>query len=685
MQKFFRPGRMITIFVAMAVLLTIYVSALYKLQIYDDGTADMALFSQAQTKREVTLSAARGNIYDRYGVLLVSSRPSYNIVLSRDELLKAPNINEIILSLVYTAAENGVKYIDTFPITRGAPFTFLLDMSGSQKDRLNKYIDYFRALDPEISASDLLAWMKKHYKLDITTGISDLRLIAGVRYELESRVMPGVNIEPYIFAEDVSPEFVSMIMEQGYPGVSIEKSSVREYHTERAAHVIGQVGSMQPGDVPMYTELGYPLNAKVGREGAEKAFEEYLHGVDGKQTVITSDTGAVLDVQVTQMPEPGDNIYLTLDIGLQAAAEDALSSFIDIINQDPNRTENQQATGGAIVIEDVRTGELLACASYPTYDLSTYWQNYTALSIAENSPLMNKATYGLYNPGSTFKMVSAMAGLRTGTITQWSIIDDVGRFTKYPTFQPSCWILGITGHGHGPLNVLGAIENSCNYFFYQLGDMMDRYDIPNMAAEFGLGAKTGLELPERAGSLATPEYKREVLNQSWVTGDTLLSVIGQSYNEFTPVQLANYTATIANSGTRYSMTILNRVKSADFSELVYSHEPTVAGIVDGGGYFDVLQSGMEAVARTGTAASVFSSYPVRIAAKTGTVQSDSTAIDNGVFVCYAPAVNPEIAISIVVEQGKSGSEIMKIAETVLDYYFASSTTAKAPTEGVLLP
>ena len=678
MHKFYRPMRMAVIFICMAVLLTVYVSALYKLQIYD--TAGAELFAEKTYPSTETLVARRGEIYDRNGILLVSSRPSFNLTLSRSLLLASGNPNEIIRTLINTCMENGVKYNDTLPITTGAPFVYLSEMTSLQKTTLKKYIEYFDALTEDISASELITWLKGRYGIDYTMSISEARLIIGVRYELETRAI--MYVDPYVFAEDVSVDFISAVKGYNYAGINVQTATVREYKTTLAAHLLGYMGRILEKDAEKYSELGYPTDARVGHTGAELAFEEYLHGTNGKQYTEYAADGSVVITRLTTAPVPGSNVYLSLDIRLQEAVEDALASYIDLINLE--RDDDSKVPGGAVVVESVRTGELLASASYPTYDLASFRQNFNALRDDPSKPFLNRAAQERYNPGSTFKMVTALAGLERGKIGRWTQIEDKGRFTEYPDYQPACWIFS-SGTTHGHLDVVGALENSCNYFFYQLGAWLNRDAIPETAAMFGLGSKTGLEIDETTGTLATPEYARETLGLGWYSADQLLSAIGQSHNMFTPVQIANYISTIANNGTRYKMTLLNKVKSSDYSALLYSHEPEIAYVIDDPVNIGYLQEGMLAVSRTGTAKDVFRNYPVSIAAKTGTVQSDISAINNGVFVCYAPANDPEIAISVVIEKGTSGSAVMEIAKTILDYYFSGENSSSLPGDLILNP
>ncbi|NMA25473.1 MAG: penicillin-binding protein, partial [Clostridiales bacterium] len=574
MQKFYKPTRVAVIFVMMALLTALYLSTLYKLQLYDDGTDEVAWLPRDTTEPTVTLTADRGDILDRNGVPLVSTRPVYNITLSRDTLLKRPDINDILLKLIHMAIDNGVDYIDTFPVTIGAPFSYLYDMTETQKANLEFYLERFNnfGVDGEIPASDLIVHMKKKYGLDYTTNISDARLVIGVRYEMEMRAIKSMN--PYIFASDVSVDFLTLIKTHKFPGVIIETSAQRVYHTTYAAHLLGYTGKMSSTEYnDIYKPLGYSYNAVVGKDGAERSFENHLHGSDGEQIITISDDGAVVDVKTTKEPVPGENVLLSIDIGLQAVCEDALAAKINEINADPERTEEDKVTGGAVVVLDVRTGEVLACASYPTYDPSSISKNYTDLLNNDNLPLLNRATQGIYSPGSTFKMVTALTGLRTGKITPTIEYFCGGKFTKYDDNQPKCWIYEQTGIGHGNENVVTALRDSCNVFFYWLGDEVGNDTLIKTAADLGFGSKTGIELPEASGILADRDWKRKHTNETgWWAADTYQAAIGQGYNQFTPIQLANYVATIANGGTHYSLTILNSIRSADFTSVVYQPE-----------------------------------------------------------------------------------------------------------------
>lgn len=675
MKKYIRPFRLFVLALMLASVLGLYITNLYKIQILNASASS----SLSDTKQSVyTVSAARGNILDRNGKLLVSSSAVYNIKLDYSALKKSDTMCSDILKLIRTAFDNGVKYNDSFPVTEMPTFAFT-SMSSSQSYRLEEYIKHYK-LDEDISATDLVIWMKSHYGIDYTTSLYDTRLILGVLYELDIRTI--INTTDYVFAPDVSVEFMSLLLESNFPGIVVDTKFERTYHTTYAAHILGRIGQMNAEEYEIYKEEDYPMDAYIGKDGVEAAFEKYLHGVDGSMKVTyDKDSGAIIDIVETKPAVRGENVYLSLDIGLQAAAENALAEIIETIGAE--RTSVDKPTGGAIVVRDVKSGEVLAAASAPTYDISTLRDNYSALENDSSAPLFNRATQGTYNPGSTWKMVISMCGLQNDKITLGTYIEDQGAYTKYaPSYSPKCWI--YPGN-HGYLNVIGALAQSCNYFFYWLGDTLGIDAMSKTAASFGFGQKTGIEIAESSGTLATPEYKLENVGDKWYAADNLLTAIGQGYSYCTPIQLANYAACIANGGTLYKTTLLDHVVSSDYRTVTHMNSPEILNTIDNSaGFIGILQNGMKAVVQEGTARSYFTNYPVSVAAKTGTVQSSTTSFNNAVFVCYAPADDPEIAVAVVVEKGGSGSAVIPAAKDVLDYYFADYYTASSSAENELM-
>ncbi len=667
MRKLVRTGRIAALFVILSIVILIYVAKMYQLQILE-GSGSEDLISTITANE--TIPATRGSILDRNGELLCSTVVSHYITLSRSTLLQLDDMNDILLEVANTAKEYGVKYTDTFPITKTAPFEYVQEMTAAQKNRLAQYFDYFN-LDENMTATDFIVWIKNHYGIDYTVPIEDARTMIGIRYELELRVIAG--LDEYVFADNATTDFISALEERGIPGVIVGVRSSREYHTEYAAHILGYLGKMSEDEYEYYKDLGYPINKDIGKDGLEKAFEEYLHGEDGVLKVTRSeDTRAIINTEIVKEVKQGYHIYSSLDIGVQEATEKALENMIDTLNE--TREDDEIIKGGAVAVLDIKNSSALALASYPTFDISTFYDNYSELINDSGNPLFNRVTRGTYNPGSTFKMVTGFAGLYTGMITKSTTINDEGIFKKYKDvgFLPRCWIYSTTGGGHGPLNIVDALRYSCNYFFYTIGDTVGAESLASAARKFGFGQSTGIEIGDSEGVVGTPEYKETVIGEEWYIADSILGAIGQAYNMATPLQLANYAATIANGGVRNKVTIIDSVKSGDYSEVIFENSPELAydfTTVEKA-YVEILQEGMEAVSGVGGSAyTVFGYYPVKVACKTGTVQSDTSA-NNGVFVCYAPADDPEIAIAIVVEQGHAGATIMTIARDILDYYFS---------------
>ncbi len=694
MDRFFSRGRLGVLSIMLAALLALYLVTLYKLQIVEGAAYYESSTNSIVTTKTVT--AARGDILDRYGRVLISNRTCSNIILNTDELFEADDPNAVILQLIEIVESCGEEHIDTMPVTMEVPFEYVENMTSLQSYFLQGYLEG-KELDPNTSAVELMAYCRERYEISPAYDSRQTRLIAGVRYELNGRF--EVATSPYIFAEDVGIETIARLMESGLPGVEVEVSYVREYNTAYAAHILGYVGAMTADELDEYPD--YDMNAMVGKDGVEKAFEEYLHGSDGTVRITKTSTGVTTSTVYTKEPEPGNHVYLTIDIGVQEAAEQALASYIaaenaqrEIDNAEAEALGNtedikQLITGGAAVVIDVDTGEPLAIASYPTYDASRILEDWDELSSDENNPLFNYALNGIYAPGSTFKPVTAIAALEEGVVTTGTTIKDEGVFTKYADegYAPVCWIYQ-EGFTHGDQNVTQAIMNSCNYYFYTVGDLLGIDKLNEYTKKFGLSEPTGIELVESTGTLTTDEFKLNLYGEPLYLGDTLQAAIGQGFNQFTPLQLGEYCAMLANGGTRHSASILKSVRNYGYSEQLYEREPEVLSTVETDDWnFAAVQQGMYNVANDplGTAYMTFWDYPVKVAAKTGTAQMGEGVTNNATFMCYAPYDDPEIAIAIVMNKGSAGSAVAEVACGIMDYYFSfHSSTAELETEMSLL-
>ena len=514
---------------------------------------------------------------------------------------------------------------------------------------------------------------------------ADARAAAGVLYELYLR-SKGVNWNDYIYAEEVDIDFISQVKEHGLTGVKIEAITKRQYHTPYAAHILGRVGPIFQEEWESYKAIDadgdgvsdYDMNDTVGKDGVERAFEAYLRGTPGIRTIERSTTGKVISQTWLEEPQPGSNVVLTLDIDLQKQVEDVLSNAI------PNLT-SKEAEGAACVVLDVDNADVLACASYPTFDLSTYSADFSENSIDPLRPLFNRALQGVYPPGSTFKMVTAIAGLEEGIVTPATKIRDTGVYTFYRDYQPKCWIFRQYGGTHGMQNVSQAITNSCNYYFYEVGRQLGIQRLGDYAGRFGLGQTTGLELYEEDGVMAGPEYTQS-MGGTWYDGSTLPVSIGQESSQFTPIQLANYIATLVNGGTRNATHLLKEIKSSDYSQILSSYEPRVLSTIEiQPQNLQAVKAGMLELTTSGSVSSAFRKLDIKAGAKTGSAQVSAQTESNAVFVCFAPYDDPEIALAVVVEHGGSGGELASIAVDVLSYYFSSQENREViPLENTLI-
>ena len=697
-KQFHRRG--LGMLLLLAVILFGLGSSLYDAQMIHG--AEYLARSQNSIAETQTVEAARGDILDRYGRVLVSNRVTYQVALNTDAMEK--NRNDILLALIRIARDAGVEWEDTLPITAQPPFRYTTDTpfqypttdeEGSPTTSLTrlgrlavkmKWIDDPTADGaqgaPLPTAEELLEKMRESFQLELEG--ADMRAVAGVLYELYYRSMVN-SWPPYVFAEGVDIDFISKVKEQGLSGVEIEAATVRTYNTEYAAHLLGRVGAIENWDAYKDLDLDgdgtpdYEMDDTVGKEGAELAFESYLRGTAGVREVERNTSGKVVSEKWTTAPQPGDNVVLTIDIDLQKQVEDILSQAIP-------QLASEDTEGAACVVMDVNRAEVLASASYPSYHLATY-----SADLAENSadplkPFLNRAFQGVYAPGSTFKMVTAVAGLESGIIEPDTEIMDTGVYTYYQDDGPQCWYWRQYRRKHGLVNVSEALEVSCNVFFFDVGRRVGIQGLQEFAAKFGLGEPTGIELYEETGVMAGPEYTQS-MGQTWYEGSTLSVAIGQESSQFTPLQLANYIATLVNGGTRYSAHLLKEVKSSDFSQVLYTYEPEVLDSIDiQPENLDAVKAGMLALTTgKGSLARYFQDLPVQVGAKTVSAQVNAETESNAVFVCFAPYDDPQIAISLVVEKGGSGSTLASIAADILRYYFsAEESREETLTENTLI-
>ena len=667
--------RAVILFLVFALVVGFFSGKLYLMQVRDSG-GDTNNITTFETRTRV--KAARGNILDRNGNVLVTNRASYDLMINHFVLTSSAQPNETLLKLVKLCREMGVEYEEHFPITKETPFRYTLsDYNTTWQNHFQSFLIYRDNLDSDATAPLLMQKLRESYLIPEDWSDEDARAVLGLRYELSLRMCVN-SLSNYVLLTDVSSEMLAAALELGVPGMSVEASTVREYTTPYAAHVLGYVGAMSPDQWAVYKELGYPLDALVGQDGFEEAFEQYLHGTDGTRVDKVTKDGTLVESYYEVAPKAGQNVQVSIDVNLQSAAEDALAITINNLRDPEVNKEGDglDAAGAAVVAMDVKTGQVLVCGSFPTYDLSKLFEDYNELMNADLQPLYNRALQAEYPPGSTYKMSMVVAGIDNRKISITSKITDKGKFTKYEGFDATCLSYTKYGRTHGAINAMEAIKVSCNYFFYELADNMDINQIDATAKGLGLGESTGIELYERIGYRANAETKAKLYtgdNARWYMGDQILASIGQSDNRFTPIQLCSYVTTLVNQGTRYKATFLNRVVSADHTQVVMENQTQVLSkMAISDQAFNAYTTGMKLAASEsgGTAYSIFRNYPVKVAAKTGTAQTGvSNHSDNGAFVCYAPADDPQIAVVVYGERAGHGRSLGDVARAVLDAYF----------------
>ncbi len=618
--------------------------------------------SESRLIRAYPIKAPRGEIVDRFGRPLVTNKMGFYVQI-QDMNLSDDELNRIIYTLLSILDEDGVEYESLFPM-KAQPLRYEFDENGASDEQILNW-KTANKLDNYGSASDVLNYYKNYFKISGEYSETDALRIISVRYDMKKKNFSIMT--PFNLVTDIQMETVQKIKERSaeMPGVNVEIEPIREYvQAGLASHVLGRTGIIYEEEYRELKDKGYGMNDIIGKDGLEKVLESYLKGKDGYKKVEQTRGGNVSQVLITQEPTPGNYAVLTLDSKLQAVTEKALETHIT----EARSGKGKNAYCGAAVAVEINSGDVLAMASYPSYDLSKYNEEYSSLYSDSKKPLFNRALNGAYAPGSTFKPLVSIAALEEGIITPNTKILDQGIYRYYaPSYQPTCLIWKNSHTTHGNINVSEAIGVSCNYFFYEVGRLLTIEGINKYAKQFGLGESTGIELSESLGIVAGPEYRNK-LNMTWYPGDTLQAAIGQSDNMYTPAQLASYVATLLNRGKRYGLHLVKEVKSYDSGEVIFKNTPTVLSettIKEEN--FLAVKDGMGRVTEDGTAKAVFDNFPITVGGKTGTAEV-SGGSDNVLFVGFAPYDNPQIAVAVVIEKGASSSFAAKIARDMFESY-----------------
>ena len=665
--------RLVALGAAIFLVALVFVVTMFDAQIIH-GDDYLAQSVRANAKVE-TVKGTRGIITDRNGKVLVSNRAVYTLNFD-SSLVAHDELNDALLRLIDLMNAQGVEIQDTIPLSQSVPFAY--DTTDGGAKALVKYLVSLKWMDEDdvdesglpasITGPSLYLRLRSEYGVDASLPAATARTLVGLRYSLAVAKLNGSSV--FEFASDVDVALISIIKDGNYQGVQVDTSSVRVYETDYAAHVLGYTGSIQDWD-DYKDKPGYTLASIVGISGAESAFEEYLHGDAGKRLVTyDNDSGKITGELYSVEPKPGSTVALTIDIDFQEDVEQSLERTVGAMTK-----ADGIERGAAVAVVQVGTGDVLALASYPTYSLSTFRNEIAALTSDTMQPMWNRATQGTYAPGSTLKPLTAIAALESGATTVREKLYDSGKWV-YPGYSASytyCW----KRSGHGSLNVRGAISNSCNYYFAEMGYRMGMDTLREYYADFGLGSPTGIEIGDAAGRLPSQNEGENLA--PW-------AAFGQANQLYTPLQLANYIATLSGGGDRYTTHLLKNVRESGTGalEYVYDAEPVQTIEMNSENLAAVL-AGMHDLATDGAVSQYFKDCIVDAAAKTGTVQTGDTKNNNGAFVCFAPYDDPQIAVAIVIEKGGTGAALASTAVQVLNAYFSNAAASTAVTgENTLL-
>ncbi len=656
-----------TLLVLIYLIGIIFVIALFKVQILDGPTYREN--SNARLTRDTIIKAKRGNILDRTGKSLATTELSYGVELYKTQT-DDEKLNTLSLNLVNILQKNKEKF-NRGLIIQTNPFKF----SNISKEKLLEWKEN-RNIPEEASAEEAFYILRDNYKIQ-TDKIEDIEKILYIR-ELITEKGYG-QVSGLEIAEKISRKSALEISAESnkMPGVNVATKPERKYNvTTLASHVIGYIGRIDETEYNNRLDMGYQMNDVIGKTGVERTFEEFLKGRDGLKQIDMTVDGNVTGEYIVKEAVGGSDVILTIDSSLQNITERVLRQRITHI-----RNQGFRVDGGGVVVLNVRTGEILSMASYPVYKPSDFlggisasnWQKYNN----RTHPLMNRAIQGTYEPGSAFKMIPAIAALTEKKITIYDTVYCSGIYHR--AHNPRCWTYQYSGGGHGSMNVSNALKNSCNVFFYDMGYRLGIDKLEKYTRYFGLGEKTGVELTgESAGFVASKQTAKEK-GENWTEGGTLSAAIGQSYNSFSPLQLAKYVAMIANNGNFVKPTVVKLVINSTGSAI--SREDINKSVSKELGYeykepkkinfkqsdINAIKQGMRAVTSGGgTAAWLFTRLPITLAGKTGTAEAGNFV--NGTFVCFAPYYNPEIAIAAVIENGRSGGEAAIVAREILKEY-----------------
>ncbi len=632
---------------------------------------------------KVTLDAARGEILDDKGNGLAINQTGYAIRFNAAYMTEETE-NKTIHTLISLLRSRGEEWVDKLPIRLSAAGKYEF-IPGQEKEAAVLKSKDFLNVNPYATAEQCMQHLTEKYGCKGYSA-KDARDIVSVRYNMD-RSWFSISL-PYTFAESVSQNTVAIVSENSpaLPGVDIKVTAVRKYPDgSLLPHILGSVGAISKEEYDALHETkGYPLNARLGKSGIEKNYEDQLRGKDGELDVNLAPDGSVASEVVTKKPVPGNTVHLTVDSRLQKVLNASLAQNVQGAQaygrqlcaqgyKGSSSGHGEDCVAGGAVVLRVKDFAILASSTYPSYDQNQYAKDpnyYKTLLNNKAKPLINRAFNGVFTPGSIVKPYVTLAALQEGAITTSTRIlaNSVYRRFADSGFTPH----SIGNYGYVTANF--ALMKSSNAFFYEVGYRLGITKMNLYAKRFGLGVKTGVELGESAGTLAGPA-ERSAAGGSWWDGNTVEAAVGQDDNLFSPLQLATYCATLANKGTRLQPHIVDKITDYTQKKTLYATKPKKAADIGvSSSYQEYVKDAMHSVTKGGTAASVFKNYGIAIAAKTGTAElGEGNGSDNVTFIAYAPYDDPQIAVAVVLSHGATGKYSMQVAKDLFDAYFFGKT------------
>lgn len=638
----------------------VFIARLVNLQFNTEKTDQLRAESEYTTETEI-IQALRGNICDRNGNILVSTSYSYDIIFDYNEMPSDfVEFNRTILSTldaINATQSNQYRTEDLYPFVGEYPNLSYSREALTKDTATNKALEKMLA-ELEMSGADaneLVSYFVKRWKFNQLdkNGASvfsdkEINKLLRVRYDMLRTQFSSVS--PYCIAKGVDLSLVAYIKELSIVGVSDRINTERIFlYPGYASHILGRVGGINSENWEHYKELGYSMDELVGVSGCEQEFEAYLRGKNGLKQITKNGEGEIIKEEIIEEPIAGKDVWLTIDIDVQIAAEDALKEYMLKYNKN----------SGSSVAVDPNNGDILAIASYPTYNLETFTSDYNSLASNPHSPLINRAIGAVYAPGSTFKIATSLAILESGVVDR-----NTKLFCNHGYFN---YGMSVKCNNHDEyhtqnLNIIEAITFSCNSYFIEAGyEMLDKEVMREFCEKLGLGQSTGIELPEKVGQLAynDPELSKYNLASAY---------IGQSIHQFTPLQVTSYMATVANGGTRYATHLLHSVRTFGGETVHKTEKNVLSSISISESTLSTIKAGMKSMVDNSNSASwnMYTEYGINatVCGKSGTAEITKDT-QNCWFTAFAPMENPQIVVTSLVEDGDTGASVSVIDAAVI--------------------